>query len=236
MNYLYVAPFFVYLIGTSIAAKFEGVSYSVAYGVLMVGITGLFVYSARTARPEEAPTGQKSPSTVGPSEIRPHWRVVEGVVVGIVGITLWIWLSDLQLERRLLPEMLQPGERVSFNPLDEFSTTWGKWAFVAVRLFGLAIVVPVAEELFWRGFLLRWIIDPNWEQVPLGQFSLRSCLIVTALFTLAHPEWLAAAVYCLLINGLLYWRRDLWQCVVAHGVSNLLLGIYVLKYEVWYLW
>ncbi|HBE71877.1 MAG TPA: CAAX prenyl protease-related protein [Planctomycetaceae bacterium] len=236
MNYLYVAPFFAYLIGTSVAAKFEGVSYSVAYGVLMVGITGLFLCLAATARPKAKTAGDDRHSSVGLSEIAPHWRVAEGFLVGVIGIALWIWLSDLQLERRFLPEMLQPAERVSFNPLSEFDSSWGKWAFVAVRLFGLAIVVPVAEELFWRGFLLRWIIDPNWEQVPLGSFTWRSCLAVTALFTLAHPEWLAAAVYCLLINGLLYWRRDLWQCVVAHGVSNLLLGLYVLKYEVWYLW
>lgn len=53
---------------------------------------------------------------------------------------------------------------------------------------------------------------------------------------MAHPEWLAAAVYSLLMNGLLYWKKDIWQCIVAHGVSNLLLAVYVLASGNWWLW
>jgi hypothetical protein len=59
---------------------------------------------------------------------------------------------------------------------------------------------------------------------------------VTLMFTLAHPEWMAAAVYCVLLNLLLSWTRDLWNCVVAHGVSNLVLGVYVLWTDSWELW
>lgn len=65
---------------------------------------------------------------------------------------------------------------------------------------------------------------------------MKSALIVTLLFALAHPEWLAAAVYCTLLNGLLYWKGDLWNCVVAHGVSNLVLAIYILFTGSWELW
>jgi membrane protease YdiL (CAAX protease family) len=59
---------------------------------------------------------------------------------------------------------------------------------------------------------------------------------VTILFALAHPEWVAALAYCALLNGLLYWRRNLWDCIVAHAVSNLVLGIYVLATGNWMLW
>mgnify|MGYP002683041209 CR=1 FL=1 len=104
---------------------------------------------------------------------------------------------------------------------------------IGVLLF--AWVGP-AEEIFWRGFLLRWLTNAEWEKVPLGRFSGMSFLLVTLLFTLAHPEWLAAAVYCALLNGFIYWKQDLWSCVVAHGVSNLLLGLYVLTTEHWWLW
>src|SRR5262249_30767252 len=101
---------------------------------------------------------------------------------------------------------------------------------------GLAVLVPVAEELFWRGFLARWLVNPDWQRQPLGHFTPASFIIVTVLFTLAHPEWLAAAVYCALLNGLLAWKRDLWNCVVAHGVSNLALGVYILTEKDWKLW
>jgi membrane protease YdiL (CAAX protease family) len=59
---------------------------------------------------------------------------------------------------------------------------------------------------------------------------------VTLLFTAAHPEWLAAAVYCAILNGLIYWKRDLWSCVVAHATSNLLLAVYILTTATWELW
>jgi CAAX prenyl protease-like protein len=96
--------------------------------------------------------------------------------------------------------------------------------------------VPVVEELFWRGFLLRWVISANWEGHPVGIFTMRSFLWVVLLFTLAHPEWLAAAVYCALMNILLYWKKDLWLCIVAHSTSNLLLVFYILMTGSWELW
>jgi len=145
----------------------------------------------------------------------------------------------LHLEERmasLLPAWLRPGERSGFNPFQELSHPLAVWGFVVVRLVGLAVLVPVVEELFWRGFLLRWIISPDWEDVPLGKYQVTSFVLVTLLFTLAHPEWLAAACYCMLLNGLMYWKRDLWDCIVAHGVSNLVLGAYVLSTGAWWLW
>jgi len=168
-----------------------------------------------------------------------HPRIIWGVLFGILGIVYWIALSHLHLEKWLtsgLPAWLQVGERVSFDPLAELTDPLTKAIFLMVRLVGIAVLVPLVEELFWRCFLLRWSIDPEWQQVPLGTFTWTSCLLVTAMFTLAHPEWFAAAGYCLLINALLYWKKDLWLCVVAHGVSNLTLAVYVLWTGHWFLW
>jgi CAAX prenyl protease-like protein len=103
-------------------------------------------------------------------------------------------------------------------------------------MLGLVVLVPLAEELFWRGFLWRWIQNPNWTEVPLGQWHWPSFVGVTLFFTAVHPEWLAAAVYGALIGLLWCWKRDLWQCVVAHATSNLVLGIYILTTSSWHLW
>ena len=218
----FIAPFVVYLLGTNLAGRFEGSSYAVAYATV-VGLTaGVAWWLSRGSRAMQL-----------------HWRIGWGILFGAVGIALWIGLSHLRLEEQLtnfLPEWLQPGPRASFNPFENFEDRFSQSLFITFRLIGLALVVPWIEELFWRGFLMRWIIDPDWQRVPIGEFTWRSSLAVVALFTLAHPEWFAAAVYCLLINGLLHWKRDLWQCVVAHAVSNLLLGIYVLAYHAWWLW
>jgi CAAX prenyl protease-like protein len=218
----YVLPFVLYLLGTSFIARYGDEAYPVAYAVvvLLVGCAAILLLRGKRA-------------------FRIHASVFWGVFFGVVGIVLWILISELEIERRLtagLPDFMQPQERVGYNPFEVMGNSWQVWAFVAVRLLGIAVLVPIAEELFWRGFLLRWLIDPEWEKVPLGEFTWQSCLIVTLMFTLAHPEWLAAASYCLLINGLLYWKRDLWLCIIAHATSNLLLVIYVLNTEAWWLW
>jgi hypothetical protein len=171
--------------------------------------------------------------------LRPHARVVPGVIFGLAGIALWVGICHLEWDRHvaaLLPSWLQPGPRVGFDPFSAIANDAARWGFVVMRFVGLVLVVPVAEELFWRGFLARWLIAPDWQSQPLGRFTPFSFAGVTLLFTLAHPEWLAAAVYCVLLNLLLYWTRDLWNCVVAHGVSNLVLGLYILSTESWQLW
>ncbi len=217
----YVVPFALYLLGVSAAAWLPGM-YPVAYAavVVLVGAATAMLLRGRRI-------------------IVPHWHVGAAVAVGIVGIVLWIGLSELRLEDRiatLLPGWLRPHPRVAYDPFQQLRQPWAVWAFIAVRLTGLVILVPLVEEIFWRGFLLRWLTAAEWEKVPLGRFSGMSFLLVTLLFTLAHPEWLAAAVYCALLNAFIYWKQDLWSCVVAHGVSNLLLGLYVLTTAHWWLW
>jgi len=162
-----------------------------------------------------------------------------GVIAGVIGVVVWIALWSLNLEAAiadLLPSWLYSGERAGYDPFTEISNTSAAWAFIAIRLCGLAIVVPLMEEVFWRGFLLRYLIDDDFESVPIGQYSLLSFSAVVLLFTLAHPELLAAAVWCAGINLLLYRTKNLWACIVAHAVTNLLLGIYILATGSWSLW
>lgn len=217
----YLAPLAVYLIGTSLASS-RPEFYPLAYAAVAVAT----LIAIGWALPR---------LTV----LRPHRSVLPGIVVGLVGIAAWIGLCELELESWLagyLPDWISPGPRVGFNPFASISQPSLAWAFIAVRMIGLAVLVPIAEEIFWRGFLLRWTIAERWREVPVGRYELKSFLIVTLLFTLAHPEWFAAATYAVLLNGLLYWKKDLWQCVVAHAVSNAVLGAYVLGTERWELW
>jgi CAAX prenyl protease-like protein len=216
-----IVPFALYLVLSQISTQFPNYyPYFYTVSVTLVGAVTFILLRGR-------------------SIVKMHLNIAPGVIFGIVGIVAWILICRLQLEQsiiRLLPEWLQSGERASFNPFRSIDSTLGQWGFVGIRLLGLAVLVPVIEEVFWRGFLLRWIISPDWQDQEIGVFSLKSFLWVTFLFTLAHPEWIAAAVYCSLLNILLYWKRDLWVCIVAHGTSNLLLGIYVIYYRTWELW
>jgi CAAX prenyl protease-like protein len=217
----WVLPFFLYLLLTQIPPQFPR-HYPLLYAlcVLAVGVVTIGLLRGRGL-------------------VRCHRQVLAGILFGIAGIALWIFLADLDLERylfTLLPEGLRPQPRAAFNPFLEIVHPASRWGFVAVRLLGIAVLVPVAEELFWRGFLLRWIIAADWQAVEPGRYSFKSFFWVTLLFTLAHPEWLAAAAYCMLMNLLIYWKKDLWNCIVAHSVSNLCLAIYVLATGTWKLW
>jgi uncharacterized protein len=217
----YVAPFLLYLGLTQIPPLYPE-SYAVLYStvVVVVGLATLFLVRGRGL-------------------LRPHLRIAPGILIGVIGIVLWIALCRLDVEQQVagyLPSFLRPSPRAGFDPFGFISNPLARAAFLVARLFGLVVLVPIVEELFWRGFLLRWLVSPDWQAVPVGRYTPFSFLGVTLLFTLAHPEWLAAAVYCALLNGLIYWTRDLWNCIVAHAVSNLLLAGYILTTSAWQLW
>lgn len=112
------------------------------------------------------------------------------------------------------------------------------WGNLLARFARMVIVVPLVEELFWRGFLLRFCVRDQFQDVPFGTFTWRSFLIVTVAFCFEHtrPDWAAALLTSALYNGVAYWTRSLLACVVAHAVTNLLLGLYILKTQQWGFW
>lgn len=110
------------------------------------------------------------------------------------------------------------------------------WAFIGARLFGASVVVPLFEELFWRSFILRYIVHPDVAKVPVAAFSWPSFVISALLFGIEHHLWLAGIVAGLLYNLLLYRTRHLWYCVISHAVTNALLGGYVILTREWMFW
>ena len=218
---VFVLPFVLYLGGVSLAAE-AGDGYPWAYAAVTV-VVGLTCWTLLRKQPV----------------FRPHSRLGMPICVGLAGGTLWILLSELKLEQGIwphLPEWLRGKERVGFNPFEQLATPLAAWSFVAVRVIGIAILVPIAEELFWRGFLLRWLIGDEWQELEIGTSSAKSFWIVTLLFTAVHPEWFAAATYCLLLNLYIGKTKDLWACIVAHGTSNFALVVYVMTTGNWWLW
>lgn len=162
-------------------------------------------------------------------------------VVGVLGVAVWIGVCKLELEARLLAplglgSLVDLGKRSAFNPLaawpDEPLLAYG---FLAIRFWGLAIVVPVIEEFFLRGLVMRFFIQPDWWRVPFGTLTPTAILVGTLLPVLQHPaEMFAAAVWFTLITWLMFKTKNIWDCVVAHAVTNLLLGVYVVVSGDWY--
>jgi len=120
---------------------------------------------------------------------------------------------------------------VGFDPTLLESNSAIYWSTILFRFLRLVVVVPLVEEVFWRGFLLRFVIDEHFERVPLGKFNWLSFAVVTVAFTLSHsrPDWPAAFITGALYNAVAYRTQSLASCVLAHAVTNLLLGLWIMQ-------
>jgi CAAX prenyl protease-like protein len=98
------------------------------------------------------------------------------------------------------------------------------------------VLAPVMEELFWRSFVLRWIEQPVFEGVDPQRVGVKAIVLSTFLFTLAHTLWLAAAVAGLAYVWLYVRSAKLWLPVIAHAVTNGVLGVRVVATGQWHWW
>lgn len=131
-----------------------------------------------------------------------------------------------------------PPRTDGFNPDVFAAQPAAYWFTVVLRFVRLAIVVPFVEEIFWRGFLLRYFINDDFEKVPLGAFSWLSFIAVTIGFTLVHSpaDWPAAAITGMLYNLVAYRSKSLASCVLAHAITNFLLGLWIMQTKQWGFW
>jgi CAAX prenyl protease-like protein len=162
-------------------------------------------------------------------------------LVGAIGVVVWIGLCKLDIERNILgplglDRILDLGQRSSFNPLAHWPDNKAlAYAFLAVRLWGLAAIVPLIEEFFLRGFVMRYFIQPDWWRVPFGTLNATAIAVGTLVPILLHPaEMVAAAVWFSMVTWLMWRTRNIWDCVVAHAVTNLLLGAWVVYSGEWH--
>lgn len=163
-----------------------------------------------------------------------------GFVVGVAGIIVWVGLCDLGLEAKALTaiglESWIP-ERVGFNPFKQMTDPNQRWWFLLFRFTLLAAMVPILEELFLRGWLVRWWEDHDWYNVKLSAVGISGVLVVAGYAVLTHPgEAVAAIVWFTMVTILMIKTGKFWNCVVAHAVTNLLLGLYVVYNEQWHFW
>ena len=150
------------------------------------------------------------------------------VLIGVIVWGLWIGLDGLY------PALPFLGTRVAFD-LSVMSPA-SRWAFVAVRMLGLVVLVPLIEELFWRSFLIRWLIDQEFERVPIGRITPVAGVVTSVSFALVHPEWLPALLTGALWVWLLAKTRSLGACLVSHATANFVLGLYVIAAADWKYW
>ncbi|MCL5060282.1 MAG: CAAX prenyl protease-related protein [Candidatus Thermoplasmatota archaeon] len=156
----------------------------------------------------------------------PARHLLLSVGVGVAVLVLWV---NLDAGWMLMGEA---GE--GYDPTDEAGRI--DWLLVAFRIAGAALVVPVMEELFWRSFLQRWVRQPDFLSLNPARIGLRALLIASALFAVAHLQWLAGLIAGLAYGWLYIRTRNLWAPIVAHAVTNGALGAYVVATGRWSFW
>jgi CAAX prenyl protease-like protein len=162
-------------------------------------------------------------------EMRAPRQVWIPVVIGVIVFAIWIAPQ----------QFFGVAPRLSgFDPEIVGVDSTGYWATVVFRFLRLIVVVPLVEEIFWRGFLLRYLIDEKFTRVAIGTFSWVSFTVVTLCFGFAHSrvDWIAALICGALYNLVAYRTRSLSSCVVAHAVTNGLLGLWVIQTRQWGFW
>jgi uncharacterized protein len=148
------------------------------------------------------------------------------IVVGIVAVVLWVGLD------RFLVHYDQP--LIGRNPFQLYSPALA-WLLFGFRVAGIAICVPILEELFWRGFLMRWLIKEDFLSVPLGTYQPVSFWVTTACFAAVHgAEWPLAVIVGILYGAWFVRTKSLGNIMLAHGTTNLLLALYCLFIGDWH--
>lgn len=157
------------------------------------------------------------------------------IALGIAVCALWVapdllfpgWRSHWLFQNGItgtLKTSIDPAELA--NPL-----------VAGLRVARAALLVPILEELFWRGWLPRWLVNNDWQKVPLGTYTTFAFVGTAVLFAMEHGPYWEVGLLCGLIYNWWMWRtRSLGDLVLTHGVTNAALSGFVLvtgRYEYW---
>jgi uncharacterized protein len=181
----------------------------------------------------------------------------------IIGLICWVcWPRDISLRPRywlsstvigiavfmiwIAPDYLIPGYRnhplfvngitgqlhSSIQP-DDLRSHW----VLTWRTLRAALVVPIVEELFWRGWLMRWLIDTNFQKIRLGTYAPLAFWLTAVLFASEHgPYWDVGLITGVIYNYWLVRTRSLADCVLMHAVTNAVLSLFVIATAQWQYW
>lgn len=218
----YIAPYCAYVLLASIPPSVLSREWN--YLLRIIVTPSLLVWGWKYYAPIKGP-------------LSPMISIFAGVAVGLAGTALWVAL-------------LRPFAQ------GDGGAPWSGTAF-GLRFVAAGFVTPVFEELLMRGYVfglaLQWDQERKSEaddplenalerrsihEIPAGSWSLVAVAASTIAFTLGHStqEWVAAVAYGLLMSALLILRKDILSCIIAHGVTNIALALYIKAAGAWELW
>lgn len=184
------------------------------------------------------------------------WFIVMAVVIGIVArpvldfrVRNWAGTIAIGVGVFVLwigPDALFPGYRGHWLLSNSITgsvaaglpeSERGNVAVLLLRGLRASLIVPIVEELFWRAWLMRWLIDKEFWKIPLGTFVPQAFWIVAILFAVEHgPYWDVGFATGILYNWWMVRTRSLGDLILAHAITNACLSVYVVAAEKWEYW
>ncbi len=163
-------------------------------------------------------------------------KALLSILIGIVVFVIWI-APDLIAPwwHHLLPfENAIVGHPAGNTPPPSKNDP----VFLFFRIAISAIAVPILEELFWRGWLMRWLIDSrDFWKVPLGTYAPVAFWLTALLFASEHGSfWDVGLAAGIIYNWWMVRTRNVWDCILAHAVTNGVLAAYVVVAGQWQYW
>ena len=212
----YIAPFVIFLLLLALSDKVALESFWLApLRVIFLGLVCLVCW----------------PRSLSILPLRP----LASIGIGVAVFLLWI-----------APDKLVPGYRNSIffsNALVGHvhsslrpSTLHSSW-ILAWRTIRATLIVPVVEELFWRAWLMRWLINTDFRKVPLGTYTPLSFWITALLFASEHgPYWDVGLLTGVIYNFWMLRSKSVADCILMHAVTNGILSVYVIVTAQWQYW
>lgn len=161
-------------------------------------------------------------------------RPLASIGIGLVVFAVWIGPDALFGYRHHgLFENFVMGSASRSLPLDLRRNP----VFLLIRAAGSALLVPIVEELFWRAWLMRWLIERDFESVPLGTYLPSAFWITAVLFASEHGSyWEVGLAAGVIYNWWMIRTKSLADCILAHAVTNGALAAYVVTAGAWRYW
>lgn len=214
-----VLPFAVYILFLALADYLAPLMNSIGvddkwlYAIRVVTVSALILYFWR-----------------GYSELKVNpalKNIVPAVAAGLLVFLLWILPY---------PEWTTLGTDAKSVDPTTGQDTLITFLWISIRILGAALVVPVMEELFWRSFVMRWIDNKDFLNVSPEKVTMYAFVASSVLFALEHQLWLAGLLAGLIYAQLYKVYKNLWVPIIAHAVTNGLLGVWVIFTGNWQYW
>ena len=183
------------------------------------------------------------------SAFAPHDQWLYAVKVVAVGATLWWFraaylplLSGASLSSVAIGLAVgvvwiatdpNKGTESALGPWILSLPVWLAAVWLAMRAFGSIALVPVAEELAFRGYLSRVLISTKFESIPIGAYRPLAFIVSSLAFGLIHQRWLAAVLAGAIYALLMYRTKRLSDPIAAHMASNAAIMVWAVAAEQW---